>query len=184
MSYFKSTTNRFNKRIRKFLNSDLYKDIDLRGYIILSRMGDGSSNLTDDMGIKYNLTPFKDVNGLEYTDRMYMNRILKLTQSIRKKISKLCNKIGAKQFTDHEMNMYKRNTNKDLQKSFLNKASRDFDNGMFNTLTVSEAIPSGINRFYIVYYTFDSKKLLDVKTIIKSGSTFKIVKLPKVDIKR
>lgn len=80
--------------------------------------------------------------------------------------------------------MYKRNTNKDLQKSFLNKASRDFDNGMFNTLTVSEAIPSGINRFYIVYYTFDSKKLLDVKTIIKSGNTFKIAKLSKVDIKR
>lgn len=46
MSYFKSTTNRFTKRMQKFLNSDLYKDIDLRGYIILSRMGDGSSNLT------------------------------------------------------------------------------------------------------------------------------------------
>lgn len=152
----------------------------MREYIITSRLGNGSSNVGDDVGLQFNLTPFKYTYGLEEVDRYYFNRIVKPNTALRKRIAQLCTKEKAYKFTDHSANMYKRNNNIDVQKDYLNRASKDFNKGMFSTLTVSEAIPCGKDYFYIVYYTFNAKKLIDVKTLIKSGNKFRLIKLPKL----
>ena len=187
MPYFKSFGKAFDnasdyvqKGIRKALNSDTYKNAEMREYIITSRIGNGSSNVGDDIGLQFNLTPFKYTHGLEEIDRYYFKRVVKPNSAMRKKITQLCVKEKAYKFTDHSANMYRRNNNIDIQKDYLSRASKDFNKGMFTTLTVSEAIPCGKDSFYIVYYTFNAKKLIDIKTLVKSGNSFKLIKLPKL----
>lgn len=147
-------------------------------YNVFTRLVQGRSNYTDDVGIKRNMplvglpfgfpsfVKFADLNRL---DKQRFRAYFRFNDNYKKELAKACKAQGGKLFTDREINQFKSEYERTPDKYYLNKASRDFGKGMLTTTTIDMQLPYGKDTFFIIYITFDADTILDIKVLTNDG---------------
>lgn len=180
MSYFKS-----------FGKDNLNEDFSTGVHNVVTRLIQGQSNVTDDFniqrnmplaGVPYGIPSFVKYRSLTRADKQRFRLLWKITDSVKIGLSKLCKQQGGWLFTDRTANQFKSEYERSPEKFYLNSASRDLGNGMITTSTVDMQIPYK-NGFFIVYFTFDTNKIYDIKVITKNGIK-KLSGIDKLDISK